>query len=428
MNKNNFLMMLVLIPCHVLHSASTPPVLYVARNGGAAVLPVDITTNTAGSSIVSVLVNYSIPFTPDGSKAYLVTTAANTIRIVDVASNTVIGTVTGTFNAPKQKVISPDGLTGYVTNNGNGLVSVINIATGAVDHTINVGGSPDHLAISPDGSTLYVGRGTLTKIALPSETITANVAGISNITWIAFTPDSSQAYIDDTTAQIKIVNVATGTLVTTLLSPSGEIDQIVFTPSGDAAYVANSSGNRVLRIDTTLLTTTTVTDLLSSVTLPLTLAITPDGDTLYVGNFASNAGVAIVDVASNNVTGRVTGASVGQIVALGIKPPDRAPTQVIQAPINVLACKTQNVFLMDTDLINLITWDPPLAGTAPVSYLIYRDAALTDLAGTVSASEPLEFEDHNRVPGITYTYYIVSRDGSGNVSTSVSSGPVTRQC
>ena len=49
-------------------------------------------------------------------------------------------------------------------------------------------------------------------------------------------------------------------------------------------------------------------------------------------------------------------------------------------------------------------------------YRIYRDAALTDLASTVSANGPLQFEDHRRKKNTTYTYYIVSEEQNGSQS------------
>ena len=52
--------------------------------------------------------------------------------------------------------VTPDGKHAYVTNNGDGTVSVITTATGAVSAPITVGSRPVGVAITPDGKHVYV--------------------------------------------------------------------------------------------------------------------------------------------------------------------------------------------------------------------------------------------------------------------------------
>ncbi|HSX03999.1 MAG TPA: hypothetical protein VLG76_04655 [Rhabdochlamydiaceae bacterium] len=72
----------------------------------------------------------------------------------------------------------------------------------------------------------------------------------------------------------------------------------------------------------------------------------------------------------------------------------------------------RNIFLTQTEYVNVITWSAP-SGISAVKYNIFRDAALTQLAGTVLAPS-LTFVDHNRRKKTTYTYFIVAVDASGN--------------
>ncbi len=90
-------------------------------------------------------------------------------------------------------------------------------------------------------------------------------------------------------------------------------------------------------------------------------------------------------------------------------------------PGEVNVKKKKNVFLLQTDLYNVITWEKP-ATIIPVLYFVYRDAALTDLAGTVSAHHSLKFKDFNRKKDTLYHYYIVGQvqDGSTYLIGSVS--------
>jgi 6-phosphogluconolactonase (cycloisomerase 2 family) len=85
------------------------------------------------------------------------------------------------------------------------------------------------------------------------------------------------------------------------------------------------------------------------------------------------------------------------------------------SPTNLTASRTRNRFLLQADLINLITWSAPASGS-PAAYNIYRDPALTQLIAIVPATSPLQFYDHDRQPNVTYTYYITAVDSSGNSS------------
>src|SRR5258705_479151 len=57
---------------------------------------------------------------------------------------------------PSQVAITPDGKRAYVANGGDGTVSVITTATGAVSPPITVGNHPIRVAITPDGKRGYV--------------------------------------------------------------------------------------------------------------------------------------------------------------------------------------------------------------------------------------------------------------------------------
>ena len=52
--------------------------------------------------------------------------------------------------------VSPDGKLVYVTSENTGTVSVIDVATSKLLHTIKVGHRPRSVAFMPDGSRAYV--------------------------------------------------------------------------------------------------------------------------------------------------------------------------------------------------------------------------------------------------------------------------------
>jgi YVTN family beta-propeller protein len=62
--------------------------------------------------------------------------------------------------------LHPDGRRLYVSNGGDGTVSTLDSASGAVLATIAVGQRPWNMALSPDGAKLYVACGRSGTVAV----------------------------------------------------------------------------------------------------------------------------------------------------------------------------------------------------------------------------------------------------------------------
>ncbi len=98
---------------------------------------------------------------------------------------------------------------------------------------------------------------------------------------------------------------------------------------------------------------------------------------------------------------------------------DFALTQLVVAfapspPTNGAISQTVDKFLTQICYENTITWSPPTSGSPPVSYIIFSDAALTQVLGSVSASGPLLFVTCSKTAHATY--YIVAIDATGSRS------------
>ena len=75
-----------------------------------------------------------------------------------------------TFNCSAQ--------TAYITNYGDNTVSVINVATNTVIDSITVGIEPSGVSVSPDGNKVYVANQvskTVSVISTATNTITATI-------------------------------------------------------------------------------------------------------------------------------------------------------------------------------------------------------------------------------------------------------------
>ena len=268
---------------------------------------------------------YTVTISPNGKKAYVTNSNDTTISIINTSSNTVTGVIDG-FDGPSGMVITPDGATAYVNNyggpegvgSGNGrTVSVVNLKTNTiVGSPITVGQAPAALAITPDGKYVYVanyvdgnpGTGTISIIKTKNNTVVGTITGLFGPFAIAITPNGKYAYVTNfgsnnfapfgtTLSIIKLSNNTIKKTITLGIQPSG----LAITPDGHYAYVSNYNTLYADGEDFTGLTagqgTVNVINIhdkeLKHVTIPVgnspdAIAISPNGKYAYVTNFASN--------------------------------------------------------------------------------------------------------------------------------------------
>ena len=364
----------------------------------------------------------SIAITPDGQYAYVASRDNNSVVVIQTSNNTATTplALNGTFNGPVSLAITPNGLYAYVANGDNSTVNVINISPPPASNTIlttpglNTGFAvPDFIAITPNGQYAYVTNlfsNELSVINTTSNTVSPTVGlsatsfyeesgltlgeiftygeyGLGDVFFpqsITITPNGLYGYVANglSSNTVVVLDIATNTFISTpgLTGTFNGPVSIAFTADSRYGFVTNAVGGTVSVIDTV---SNTVIGTIPGFSKPQTIEITPDGQFAYVAN------------AGNNTV---------SVIFIGVQP-----------PLNFKACKTKNVFLLQTDNINSLTWSAPAGGNAPVAYAIYRDAALTQLVAIVPASQTWYY-DHNRIPSIDYPYYIVTIDGLGNTS------------
>jgi YVTN family beta-propeller protein len=215
---------------------------------------------------------------------------------------------------------SAGGLTAYVTNaedNGKtpgvGTVIPLNLTDGKPGAPIQLGqgtGTND-IVVTADGKTAYVtneGTSTVTRIDLATGKLGTPVPVGSEPVAIAFVPNTHEqwAWVANYKGQsVSTVNLASGKPGVTFAVPGVGPNTVAFTPDGHTCYVANWGTNDVAG-DT--VTPVQVTDggatgkVLPSIKVglhPNWIAITHDGRTAYVANKGSNS-VTPINVADNS--------------------------------------------------------------------------------------------------------------------------------
>ena len=223
--------------------------LYAVDSSGDAIRVFDATTGLATATISGFSTPIAIALSPDAKRAYVANQTARTVSMVDTTTNTIIATFSvSSGNAPTDLVVSPDGSLVYVTvgevlqvrstsdgtlqktyaqagGNARSVALSATKAYTAVDGPLSLGPfsvesaslsgstsetlyrglahSPRSIAVSPDGTTLYVGTmgsgvdslqsgpiggGTLTPVGL------ASVPNGNPLLSIAITSDSATVY------------------------------------------------------------------------------------------------------------------------------------------------------------------------------------------------------------------------------------------
>ena len=123
---------------------------YVTNTVADTVSVINTATNLVVGSPIAVGINPNgVAITPNGAFAYVTNYADGTVSVIDTATNSVVGSPILVGDGPNVVAITPDGAYAYVPNTNEDTVSVIDTATNTVSATIGVGDGPIGVAICP---------------------------------------------------------------------------------------------------------------------------------------------------------------------------------------------------------------------------------------------------------------------------------------
>lgn len=415
--------------------------VYTINNGSDTITAID-TTDFTVTQIAAGNSSLRLAFTPDATKAYMTDLGSDTISIINAQNNTLSGTIPA--DSPYYIAIAPP-------------QPILGISKNATPNPVSAGAFLIYTIDYVNSGLGYLFDGVITDQIPANTTLQATVPNATvignQITWSIGTlaPGSG--------GSVSIIvrvdsNVPSGTqiinssysisgigsspvfgtpVITTVGAPALAISKnatpnpvdagssitytINYFNSGSVSLMSGIVTDQIPANTTLVSTTPSATVVGNEITWSLgTLAANSGGSVQFVVNVdADLPNGSLITNSTYSISGinaaPVFGAPVVTTVHAEIPPNPPSP------PINLKGKQVKNIFLNYTDRVNIITWSAPANPPAPVEYRIYRNSALTDLAGTVQADHRLRFEDHNRRKNVTYTYYIVSVDGAGLVST-----------
>ena len=274
---------------------------------------------------------FEIAYYPGNEWMYVTNQLENTVSVIDTTTNKVIDT---NPNTPDEidPIRVGDGPTGiaydpvnkrmYVTNGARVSVSVIDTTTNKVVDTnpntpdeidpIKVGNLPLGIAYDNQSKKIYVtnrGDGTVSVIDTLTNTVidtNPNTPEIDPIkvgdtpTGIAYDPVHKRLYVTNQfNNTVSVIDTTTNTVVGSITVPSLPL-HIVHDPRNERMYVTNRGANTVSVID---ITTNTV------VSSPIIVGDRPTGiayddlvhKRMYVTNSVDNGTVSVIDTTTNKV-------------------------------------------------------------------------------------------------------------------------------
>jgi YVTN family beta-propeller protein len=236
---------------------------YVVDGANKLVYPLTISSGALGTGIAVKTQGDpgAIVVTPNGEKVYVANFSSHNVSVISTSSNTVTATVTigaGETGKPIALAVTPNSAHVYVADQGNAQIDDIATASNTVAKTITVGsmtdanvatgGDPNILAITPDGSKLYVASYTghgVEDIATSTDTLTSTISLFESTTAnpnaLALAPNGCQLYVHDHAHNVVDVITVSSDAVPAhpAVGVTGDPTGMSVTPDSTHVYVAN---------------------------------------------------------------------------------------------------------------------------------------------------------------------------------------------
>ena len=232
--------------------------------------------------------------------AYVVnSTAPGTVTVLDVGTSLPVGSPVGVGNGPNGVAFTPDGSRAYVTNGNSNSVSIIDVGLQAVVGTIPVGNTPTGVVFNASGSRAYVANFNGNDVSVidvgTSSEIGSRIPVGTGASDLVLTPNGARLYVTGFYGKsFTAIDVATSTPITTGFFGSSA-QGLDVSPDGSTVFVACKEKSWLCVVD---VATNTVSTLVPMGSSPSDIAIRPDGTRGYMTNKIPSGTVTVFDPTS----------------------------------------------------------------------------------------------------------------------------------
>lgn len=191
---------------------------------------------------------HEIAVAPDGRLAVVTnyggSKSGNTLSVLDLVGGKPTRTIDlGQHSAPHGIRFLADGRRVLVTTEASASLVVVDVASGDVERSIDVGGGTGHmLALSPDGQVAYLTKiqaGTISRIDLATGTRVERPAG-KGAEGVAMRPDGAEVWVTNREDGTLTVHDPRTLAVKRRMSSKGFPIRVAFSADGALAFVTNA--------------------------------------------------------------------------------------------------------------------------------------------------------------------------------------------
>ena len=227
--------------------------LFVSTLGSNEIAVLETHTFRVLDRIDVALQPLDMSLSPDGRTIYVSNSGAASITAIDVGTHAARGlSLNQIGRGPYGIAAAGTGSNIYVTDIGHAQVIAVD-GTGRELHRIDVPDVPRSLALSPDGTRLYVtslSAGELTIIGIPENEIVATVTlPAAAVFAVESSPDGRKVYLTANEDGVLIVLDARRNEVVKTIQIGSNPRDITISPRGDRIFVTNAASNEIFVLD-----------------------------------------------------------------------------------------------------------------------------------------------------------------------------------
>jgi YVTN family beta-propeller protein len=215
---------------------------YTANQSGNTMSVVDLQAGHTVATVPLLDGGYNLLVDPSGTRIY-VTTAGGTLNVIDASSRQVIAKVPVGAGANGLALNQYRGLL-YVSSISTNRITEVSTAVNSVIRSWEVGGKPQRIALSPDGTLLYIASEAAGFEVLHLDNGVRNIAAnvSSGAVGLALSPDGTRVYLTNPPeGRLYIIDPVTRTVLETI-SGLETPRNVAFTRGGTAALVTGEGG------------------------------------------------------------------------------------------------------------------------------------------------------------------------------------------
>jgi YVTN family beta-propeller protein len=293
---------------HVTPVSASASRAFITNINNNNVSVVNLNTNAIETEITVGFIPWAVAVSPNGDRVYVASVGnyPGAVSVINTSNNQVIATYSTTNTVTPYRIcLSPDGSKLYISNFGSDIIEIVNTNDMSTVASLNVYDNPLGIATSPDGQFVYVVTSAYLIIFNSTGDFINSIFIGPGTTDIAVSPDGSKVYLTNMENNyVSIYNTTTLDPITTIAtgqSPNG----ITLSPDGTKLYVTNNLSNTVSVINT--LTNQLSTNIPVGL-YPSGISISADGIYVYVTNQNDHT-VSVIDTRENIVTTSISGFS-----------------------------------------------------------------------------------------------------------------------